>query len=164
MIPSTFILTALTPEDLPSLCGWFNDPQLCEYMEDTEENIVYTPEELLCMTQPPPQNAASRYYAFRLNARLIGYASIYDIDPISKKAEYSILIGDNDAKGKGYGKIIVDLVCAEAKALGLTLLYCTIYENNIASIRSVEKCGFKAIKKTTPAVDSTAEWYFEKII
>ena len=162
---SEFSLTPLTPQDLPLLCEWFNDPRLCQYMEDSEENKTYTPEDLTDMLEEDSVKVlkrTSRYYAFRLNSDLIGYGSIYDIDPVQKRAEYSILIGAPNAKGKGYGKIIVDLIGNEALKMGLTTLYCTIYENNIASIKSVEKCGFKALKKLPHSEGSMAEWYFEK--
>lgn len=162
---SEFSLTPLSPKDLPLLCDWFNDTELCQFMEDSEENIIYTPEDLTDMVQEDASKnlkVKSRYYAFRSNQVLAGYASIYDIDPVQKKAEYSILIGDKNSKGKGYGRILVDLVCQEARALGLAMLYCSIYENNMASIKSVEKCGFKALREMPASADSTAEWYFEK--
>lgn len=76
--------------------------------------------------------------------RPVGSVYVRDIDMTHKKAEYGIFIGEEDAKGKGYGTIAAKLMiqyCFEE--LKLHRLYLRVYAENRQAIRSYEKAGFE---------------------
>lgn len=110
-------------------------------MDDSEPGKVYDENDIFSMINEP--EADSLYFAFRDNEKLIGYASIYDIDKTKSRAEFSFLIGDESYRGKGLGSKLLELICQKAREIGLAELYCSIYSENVASIQSVIKAGFK---------------------
>lgn len=75
--------------------------------------------------------------------RAVGSVYIRDIDTTHHKAEYGIFIGEEDARGKGYGtsaaKLMVKYCFEELK---LHRLFLRVYAENIQAIRSYEKAGF----------------------
>ncbi len=135
----TFILDKIKKNDINSLVEWFNDANLCKYMEDSDSEVQYSEKDILEMINN--NSSDTHYYSFRYNNKIIGYASIYDINP-KQRAEFSFLIGDSDYRGKGIGKIIVSELCNKAIQLNLNELYCTIFKENIPSIKTVINSGF----------------------
>lgn len=78
--------------------------------------------------------------------RLIGLAGLMHIDTTNGTAEFGIMIGEPDARGKGYGTEATTLVLDHAfLALGLGNVMLTVYEYNLAGIRAYEKVGFRTI-------------------
>lgn len=79
----------------------------------------------------------------RETGRAVGSVYIRDIEPIHQKAEYGIFIGEDDARGKGYGTAAARLMikyCFEE--MKLHRLFLRVYAENEQAIRSYEKAGF----------------------
>ena len=76
--------------------------------------------------------------------KLIGHVGLYKIDTYSKKAEYGILLADDNSRGKGYGTICTKTMVDFAfDVLNLHKIYAEIITDNIASQAMFKKCGFK---------------------
>ncbi len=74
----------------------------------------------------------------------IGSVYVRDIDHVHHKAEYGIFIGEESARGKGYGTEAARLMiryCFEE--LKLHRLFLRVYAENLQAIRSYEKAGFE---------------------
>ena len=74
----------------------------------------------------------------------VGSVYVRDIDYTHHKAEYGIFIGEESARGKGYGTATAKLMiqyCFEE--LKLHRLFLRVYADNIQAIRSYEKAGFE---------------------
>lgn len=79
----------------------------------------------------------------RETGRAVGSVYVRDIDQTHRKAEYGIFIGEEDARGKGYGTAAAKLMiryCFEE--LKLHRLFLRVYAENEQAIRSYEKAGF----------------------
>lgn len=75
--------------------------------------------------------------------RPVGSVYLRDIDRTHEKAEYGIFIGEEDARGKGYGSAAARLMIRYAfEELKLHRLFLRVYAENIQAIRSYEKAGF----------------------
>lgn len=76
--------------------------------------------------------------------KLIGHVGLYKIDNLVKKAEYGILLADDNSRGKGYGtmctKTMVNYAFDELK---LHKVYAEVIVDNKASEAMFKKCGFK---------------------
>lgn len=75
--------------------------------------------------------------------KAVGSVYIRDIEQYHHKAEYGIFIGEDSARGKGYGTAAAKLMvryCFEE--LGLHRLFLRAYADNMQAIRSYEKAGF----------------------
>ena len=75
--------------------------------------------------------------------RPVGSVYLRDIDMTHRKAEYGIFIGEEDARGKGYGSSAARLMIQYAfEEMDLHRLFLRVYAENIQAIRSYEKAGF----------------------
>ncbi len=75
--------------------------------------------------------------------KAVGSVYVRDIDETHHKAEYGIFIGEDNARGKGYGTAAAKLMiryCFEE--LKLHRLFLRVYAENARAIRSYEKAGF----------------------
>lgn len=76
--------------------------------------------------------------------KAIGSVYLRDIDDKNKKAEYGIFIGEEMARGKGYGKESAELICKYAfKELGLHKIMLRVFADNLQAIHSYLKAGFE---------------------
>ena len=74
--------------------------------------------------------------------KYIGNAKVGPIDWINRRAEFGRMIGEESARGKGYGKEITALLMKYAfKILNLNKLTAGAISNNYASIKSNKKSG-----------------------
>ena len=74
----------------------------------------------------------------------IGNTVLAEIDLRNRSAMFGILIGDPDARGKGYGTETTRLILDYAfTALGLHNVMLTVFEFNPAGIRAYEKAGYR---------------------
>lgn len=75
--------------------------------------------------------------------RPVGSVYFRDIDPVNKKAEYGIFIGEADAAGKGIGSETARLAVAYARdVMKLHKLMLRVFADNTAAVKSYEKAGF----------------------
>jgi len=79
------------------------------------------------------------------SGRPIGATYLHDIDMRNGTAEFGIVIGEADARGKGYGTETARLMLAYAfTALSLHNVMLRVYAFNEAGRRAYEKAGFRA--------------------
>lgn len=73
----------------------------------------------------------------------IGGVDLHAIDNVNRSAELGIMIGERDARGKGYGTEAVELICDWGfNALGLNTIMLLTFEWNIAGQKAYTKAGF----------------------
>jgi len=78
--------------------------------------------------------------------RPIGLGNLHDLDLQHGTAELGIIIGEADARGKGYGTEATRLLLDYAfTAVGLHNVMLRVYAFNLAGIRAYEKAGFQVI-------------------
>lgn len=78
-----------------------------------------------------------------VNGTAIGTIILSDIDMRNGNAEIHIKLANACERGKGYGTdAILALVSYAFNELRLNCIYCRVKEDNIASQRLFEKCGF----------------------
>lgn len=74
----------------------------------------------------------------------IGSVFLRDIDKKNMKAEYGIFIGEDFARGKGFGTEAANLICKYAfEELKLHRIFLRVFSHNIQAKNSYEKAGFK---------------------
>lgn len=77
------------------------------------------------------------------NDRPIGSVYFRDIDPLNKKAEYGIFIGEADCAGKGIGTETARLAVRYARdVLKLHKLMLRVFADNAAAVKSYRNAGF----------------------
>ncbi|HVB63535.1 MAG TPA: GNAT family protein [Nitrolancea sp.] len=82
----------------------------------------------------------------RATLRPIGTTYLYEIDYRHSRAGFGIIIGEETARGQGYGTEATRLTLDYAfTALGLNNVLLTVYEFNLAGIHAYRKAGFQEI-------------------
>lgn len=76
--------------------------------------------------------------------RPVGSTYLRDIDHDNSKAEYGVFIGEEEVRGQGIGKEILELTCRYAfDVLKLHKVYARVIEGNDASLYCFLHCGFE---------------------
>lgn len=92
--------------------------------------------------------------------RPIGVTALQGIDMADRTAMFAILIGEPDARGRGYGTETTRLVLDYAfTALSLHSVMLTAYEFNTAGLRAYEKAGFKEFGRRREAHLMDGRWW-----
>ena len=77
------------------------------------------------------------------NDRPVGSVYFRDIDPVNKKAEYGIFIGEADAAGRGIGTEAAKLAVGYAgNVMKLHKLMLRVYADNYGAVKSYQNAGF----------------------
>jgi len=84
--------------------------------------------------------------------RLIGTAGLINLEHINRTAELFIMLGESDARGKGYGTEAMRLLADYAfTVLNLHSLMLWTYEYNVAGQRCYAKVGFREVGRRREA-------------
>lgn len=90
--------------------------------------------------------------------RPIGGVNLHGIDRLHRKAELGIMIGEPDARGKGYGTEAVMLMCDFGfNALGLNSIMLLTSGWNVAGQKAYVKAGFTEIGRRREA-----RWFLDR--
>jgi RimJ/RimL family protein N-acetyltransferase len=78
--------------------------------------------------------------------RPVGQVSLYNIDLENDEAEYGrLMIGDNEARGKGLARRATELLIAWAfNRLKIKRIYLEVFKKNTTAINLYRRCGFVA--------------------
>lgn len=77
------------------------------------------------------------------NDKPVGSTFLRDIDTVHKKAEFGFFLGEEDVRGRGIGKDIVNVTVEYAfKIMELHRVYARAFESNKPSVESFLKNGF----------------------
>jgi len=97
--------------------------------------------------------------------KLIGYSILKNINLIHRKAEFGILIGEKEERGKGYSKIATSKTLEFGfNQLGLYRIYLFVQSNNKAAIKLYEKLGFRNEGELRNSVFKNGEFINEKVM
>ena len=132
----------IEPDDTENILRWRNN-------ESVTQNFVYRK----ILTREEHERWLDTYIASgravqfiieEVDANLpIGSVYLRDIDHGHKKAEFGIFIGENAARGKGYGKLATKMVLRYAfEEMGLNKVFLRVFSNNKDAIKCYLNAGF----------------------
>ncbi len=128
--------------DIPNKVNWINDSQNNRYLHyDLPLEISKTE-----VWFEKNKDRTDRYDAvIEVDGSSVGLIGLLSIDYKNHKAEYYIMIGNREYRGKGVATQASQLLLEYAfQQLGLHRVYLYTEKNNIAAIKSYEKIGFKS--------------------
>jgi diamine N-acetyltransferase len=89
----------------------------------------------------------------RAGGRPIGNTGLHGIDYRNRTAEFGILIGEADARGRGFGTEATRLMLDYAfTALGLHNVMLRVFAYNLAGLRAYEKAGYREFGRRREAI------------
>lgn len=153
-------LSPMFIDDFEQYTRWINDFEVTRYLGQAAK----------CISQESEKKALERLaseghnYAVVLKEedRLIGNASIMDIQQVYQRAEIGLFIGESSDRGKGYGQEVVNLLVNYGfQYLNLNNLMLKVYSGNGAAINTYKKCGFKEFGRRTRCLFVENKWHDE---
>ena len=138
-------LTAVTPEDLPTLVGWYED---AAFMRLFDAVPAYPKSEAHLREWVEAQQKATDGFLFAIRPvegrALLGVVGIDGILWAHRSGSISLAIGEWANQRRGYGREAMTLLLAFAfDELNLHRVFLTVFSYNAAAIRLYETLGFR---------------------
>ena len=139
-----FCLRLLCAEDLPMTLAWRNREDI--RVQFIHSDIITWEQHLAWWQQ---YQAKNNDFVFIIEEtqqlhRPVGQVSLYNIDLEKREAEYGrLMIGDNEARGKGLARRATELLIAWAfDTLKLKRIHLEVFKNNTTAVNLYRQCGF----------------------
>lgn len=123
--------------------SWFNDPDVIKYLRKNTPFTTDPDTQVSCgefqrhMANDPFQ---AYYSIFPDNrSKAVGHVSLNGIDYDKLSFSIGVVIGEKEWWNKGLASKVVNMVISRAQELGFRIAKADCYENNIASVRLLEK-------------------------
>lgn len=135
-------LRAVEPNDIPLLTRWLNDPDIMVYWGRPGTTLSLG--EVQMREQAEASRGTSRKYIIQSRGGdAIGQIDYYDLDWQNRSAWMSVMVGDPEYWGGGYGTDAVRTLLGYLfMQLGLNRVALNVHESNVRAQRSYEKNGF----------------------
>jgi len=152
----------LQPQHFQQVAGWLSEKPINRWLTGEWRNRETTPT-LLAITV---RNRKNRLFLVRFNGEACGLVGLADIDAVDRLAMVWYILGEARFSSKGVTSAAVRQVARIAfDEMGLACVYAWIMEDNRASRRVLEKCGFRESGSLRAAANSdgnqVARVYFD---
>ena len=121
---------------------WRNDPRQADFLFSS--NIITLESHRRWFEKYKESDDRKEFVIYIIDTNIpIGTIGLSSIDKANLKAEYGIIIGENDYIGKGYAKEASRLILKYAfDELQLNKVYLKVFEDNNRAIGVYKKLGF----------------------
>jgi len=138
-------LRELSREDIPIINIWRNDTELIKYLVAPFRYINSEVDNKWFDNYMQNRNTNVRCAITKIDDdKILGLVSLTNIDFINRCAEFHIMIGDKQNRGKGIGYFATTEILNHAfYNMNLNRVELEVLENNIPAIKLYEKIGFK---------------------
>jgi len=136
-------LRPVEPADLPRVCRWINDPETRRHIGEIRPKSIADMTEWLNGVYKDSNRV---WFIVTLNDcnKIIGEAGLIRIFHPWRAADASMILGEKDALGKGYGTEAMRLLLGYAfNSLNLHRVGIGVFDFNGRAIKFYEKCGFR---------------------
>lgn len=138
-------LRPLVEEDVPLLTQWLFDPEVLHWLQLSEDPPELRTEEFVRERHERMQVDPSTE-VWRIDTdedRPVGQVELVGINPLQRRAEVHLLVGEKDVWGHGYGARAVRRLLERAfEDLSLRRVSTIADGDNVRVIRLFERCGF----------------------
>ena len=147
--------------EIDLMVKWENDPQIGMYLRPNFDNRPLEPltHEKLKSSFADPSKLCYLFSEEQSPQRYLGYVQLQFAHPVmlgEKKhgAWLAICIGEEDARGKGYGKEAMRFIEKTAKGYGVTRMELGVFEFNHRAIALYQSMGYRPF-----ALEENFAWY-----
>ena len=137
---SSIHIRPITEADTDLILTWRNHPSVVM-------NFIYrsplTREDHLHWMRTKVESGTVVQFIIEAEGCPIGSVYLRDVDKVHQKAEFGIFLGNENARGKGYGTEATRLILKFAfETMGLNRIVLRVFAENERAIRCYEKAGF----------------------
>lgn len=143
IVGKSLILRPITIDDTEQIVKWRNNPSVMKnfifrekFTKEMHENWMHTKVETGQVIQYIVEEKKTK--------KPIGSVYFRDVNEAYDSAEFGIFIGEDDARGKGYGKEMTSLFVRYGfESLGLHRIQLRLVKGNAAAARTYSSVGFR---------------------
>lgn len=136
-------LRAVTRDDLPVYANWLNNPEVTHYLEMGARPTRESDLESFWRMANEQNDAIVFIIEDGDTKQAVGTCGLYLIEPIPRRAQFNILIGETTVWDRGFGSEAAKLLLQYGfQKLNLNSIQLGVNAENKRAIRSYEKCGF----------------------
>lgn len=140
---SRIYLRALEPDDYKVSYKWRNDSDIQEMVGGHKYFVSMEKERKWVEATINDNNRIVLAICLKSNNKYIGNVMLQEIDWINRSASVPIFLGDKEEWGKGYAtEARMQMLKFAFEERGLESIRDLVLENNCASIKLHEKCGY----------------------
>ncbi len=142
-------LSPMNPEDAELYTKWMNDREITDNLGSS--TMIFSEEGERSWIE---ENSGEYLLAIveRGSDRLLGNCGIHQVSHTFKRAELGIFIGEEEDRGKGYGKEALSLLLEYCfDTLNLHNVMLKVFSFNERAIHTYERVGFKEIGRRREA-------------
>lgn len=150
-------LSPINVDDAELYTTWLNHPDVAHNLRSTQENIS-----LIAEKKKLEQFADEHVYAIvdLETDRLLGSVGLHDIDNIHRHGILGIFIGDEESRGKGYGREAIQLLLTFAFGyLNLHGVALWVFDFNTRGIACYRRVGFKEVGRRRHGLLRNGEYH-----
>jgi RimJ/RimL family protein N-acetyltransferase len=137
------ILRGLTRNDISAYREWLDNPQATHFMESGWKPTSDAEMEALYRLSTEQNDTVVFVIVDRRTGRAVGQCGLYLIQWVCRRAEFRILIGEDSARGRGFGSDAAQLVVDYGfEKLNLETICLGVNTENSGAIKSYENAGF----------------------
>lgn len=130
----------LTPDNFKLVAGWLSKVEINRWLTAEWRNREVT----ATVVALAVRNRKNRLFLVRCDGQPCGLMALADIDTADRTAMVWWVLGEQILSDRGIaGEAVKQLVRRSFEQLGLASLYAWIMEDNIRSLRMVQKTGFR---------------------
>jgi len=153
-------LSPMFLDDLEQYTRWMNDFEVTRYLGQAAKCISMENERKIL--ESLASDGHNYAVVLKDEDRLIGNASLFDIQHIHQRAEIGLFIGEAKDRCKGYGQEVVKLLIDYGfRYLNLNNIMLKVFSANTIAINAYKKCGFREIGRRTRCYFVENKWHDE---
>jgi len=162
IVPGQHVYLGPIRRDLaPVYQRWMNDLEVSRTLT-AHWRVPFTVEDEIEWFEQARRDPTRRVFTIyeRSTWRPIGNTGLHQIDHRHGTAEFGIMIGEADARGRGYGTEATRLMLDYAfTVLGLHNVMLRVYAYNLPAHRAYSKAGFREFGRRREAVRMGGRWW-----
>lgn len=136
-------LRGVTRDDLAAYRAWLDNDEVTHFLEMGSRPTRESDIEAFWTLANEQRDAIVFTIEARDDVRAVGTCGLYLIEPIPRRAQFNILIGDPSVWDRGYGSEATRLLLEYGfLTLNLNSIQLGVNAENARAVRSYEKCGF----------------------
>ncbi len=137
-------LRKFSESDIPMWASWFNNPEITHFMNKGETETTVEMQRKHMEAMEASENDVQLAVVEKQSDMLVGSVGLHKISQRHQTADLSILIGEPQAWGKGYGTAAIALMVTYGfLELGLHKITGGMWSGNAASEKCFINNGFK---------------------
>jgi RimJ/RimL family protein N-acetyltransferase len=143
--------------DPPRFVPWFADMEVTRYLGRRSAVALYMEEEIL---KKFGESDDTIFWMIDAGGETIGATGIHAVDWLNRHATTGIVIGAKHAWGKGYATQVMQLRTRYAfRELDLRKLMTEVFAENVASLRALERNGYKRVGTQREHFFTRGRWH-----